>query len=90
MTVSTKDGVVTLTGTVKTYTEKREAEEAAGFVRGVTAVACELVVALPTLNSRSDDEIARAAANAIAWNTLLPDNKIHVFVDKDESRWRVR
>jgi len=38
-------------------------------------------VALPALNSRSDDEIARAAANAIAWNTLLPDNKIRVFVD---------
>jgi len=82
ITVSTKDGIVTLAGTVKTYPEKREAEEAAGFVRGVKAIACELVVALPTFNSRSDDEIARAAANAIAWNTLLPDNKIRVFVDK--------
>jgi len=79
--VSTDDGIVTLAGTVKTYPEKREAEEAAGFVRGVKAVACELSVALPALNSRSDDEIARAAANAIAWNTLLPDNKIRVFVD---------
>jgi len=36
---------VTLAGTVKTYPEKREAEEAAGFVRGVKAVACELSVA---------------------------------------------
>jgi osmotically-inducible protein OsmY len=80
--VSVKDGIVTLTGSVPSYPEKHTAEKAAGLVRGVKAVACELTVLLPALNSRSDQEIARAAADAIAWNTLLANAKIQVFVDK--------
>jgi osmotically-inducible protein OsmY len=80
--ISLKDGIVTLTGSVPSYPEKHVAEKAAGLVRGVKAVACELEVALPAFNSRSDQEIARAAADAIAWNTLLANAKIQVFVDK--------
>ncbi len=80
--VSVKDGIVTLTGSVPSYPEKHVAEKAAGLIRGVKAVACELDVALPAFNSRSDQEIARAAADAIAWNTLLANAKIQVFVDK--------
>jgi len=80
--VSVQDGVVTLSGHVPTYVEKREAEKVAGLVRGVKAVACELNVELPALLERSDEEIAHAAANAIAWNTLLPQDAIQVWVDK--------
>jgi osmotically-inducible protein OsmY len=80
--VSVRDGIVTLTGSVPSYPEKHEAEKAAGLVRGVKAVACELAVALPAFNSRTDQEIARAAADAIAWNTLLTNANIQVFVDK--------
>jgi osmotically-inducible protein OsmY len=80
--VSVEDGVVTLSGHVDNYPEKREAEKVAGMVRGVRAVACKLNVALPSRHERSDEEIARAAANAIAWNTLLPKGKIRVSVDK--------
>jgi osmotically-inducible protein OsmY len=80
--ISVKDGVVTLSGHVPTYAEKREAEKVAGLVRGVKAVACELEVKLPALLVRGDEEIARAAANAIAWNTLLPKDAIQVWVDK--------
>ena len=80
--VSVKDGIVTLTGSVPNYPEKHVAEKTAGLVRGVKAVACELAVALQVFNSRSDQEIARAAADAIAWNTLLATTKIQVFVDK--------
>ena len=79
--VSIQDGVVTLSGHVPTYAEKREAERVAGLVRGVKAVACELEVELPAVLERSDEEIARAAANAIAWNTLLPKDAIQVWVD---------
>jgi osmotically-inducible protein OsmY len=43
---------------------------------------CELAVALPSHFERSDEEIARAAANAIEWKTLLPKGKIQVWVDK--------
>jgi len=80
--VSIRDGIVTLTGSVPSYPEKHVAEKAAGLVRGVKAVACELSVALPAFNARSDQEIAKAAADAIAWNTLLTSGDIQVFVDK--------
>jgi len=80
--ISVKDGIVTLTGSVPSYPEKHTAEKAAGLVRGVKAVACELSVALPASNSRTDHEIAQAAADAIAWNTLLTNTNIRVFVDK--------
>ncbi len=80
--ISVKDGIVTLTGSVPSYPEKHTAEKAAGLVRGVKAVACELTVSLPAFNARSDHEIARAAADAIQWNTLLTNTNIQVFVDK--------
>lgn len=80
--VSVKDGIVTLTGSVPNYPEKHVAEKSAGLVRGVKAVAGELAIALPAINSRTDQEIAQAAANAIAWNTLLANTKIQVLVDK--------
>jgi osmotically-inducible protein OsmY len=80
--ISVKDGIVTLTGSVPSYPEKHAAEKAAGLIRAVKAVACQLNVALPAFNTRSDQEIARAAADAIAWNTLLTNTSIQVFVDK--------
>src|SRR5581483_2399636 len=51
-------------------------------VRGVKAVACELAVALPAANARTDEALAKAAACAIAWNTMLANTNIQVFVDK--------
>jgi len=80
--VTVQDGIVTLAGSVPHYPEKHAAEKAAGGVRGVKAVACELAVALPASNARTDEQIARAAATAIAWNTLLNNTSIEVFVDK--------
>jgi osmotically-inducible protein OsmY len=82
ITVSIRDGIVTLTGSVASYPEKHLAEQAVGVVRGVKAVASELSVALPSENSRTDQEIARAAADAVRWNALLPSATIQVFVDK--------
>lgn len=79
--VSVKGGIVTLTGHVCSYPERREAEKIAGQVRGARAVVCELEVALPASCERTDEEIARAAANAIEWNTLLPKGKIQVWVE---------
>lgn len=80
--ISVKEGIVSLTGSVPSYPEKHTAEKAAGLVRGIKAVACELAVALPAFSARTDQEIARAAADAIAWNTLLAKTNIQVFVDK--------
>ena len=59
--VSVKDGVVTLTGFVKSYTQKWEAERIAKRVAGVRAVANDLEVRLPVGSERPDPEIAREA-----------------------------
>jgi osmotically-inducible protein OsmY len=79
--VSVKDGVVTLTGHADSFPQKREAEKVAGLVAGVKAVACELEVALAPPDQPADEEIAGAASNAIARNTLLPNGTIQVWVD---------
>jgi osmotically-inducible protein OsmY len=57
--VSVKDGVVTLIGFVKSYSEKWQAEQAAKRVAGVAAVANDIEVRLPDSDARPDPEIAR-------------------------------
>ena len=51
-------GVVTLTGTVKSYTEKLAAERATERVHGVKAVANDIEVRLPGAARRTDADIA--------------------------------
>src|SRR3954462_6544289 len=68
--VSVKDGVVTLAGFVKSYTDKYEAESAAKRVAGVRGVANDLEVRLPAIDERPDPEIARDAVAAM--KSLLP------------------
>jgi osmotically-inducible protein OsmY len=80
--VAVKDGVVTLTGWVDTYTKRWAAEEAAHRVRGVKAVANDIEVRLGTGGERTDPEIAAAAARALQWDALLVPEKIDVTVSK--------
>ena len=79
--VAVKDGVVTLTGNVRSYAEKISAERAAMRVEGVRAVANEIEVKLPSLSERTDEDIARAAADALRWNVYIPADKVKVRVD---------
>jgi BON domain len=53
ISVSVDNRVVTLSGVVKSYPEKLEAERAAKHVRGVSAVRNELAVMLPASDQRS-------------------------------------
>ena len=78
--VVVKDGVVTLTGTVDTYMKKWRAEEVAHHVNGVIAVANEIQVR--SIGERTDSDIAAAAVHALSWNSMIPQGKIHVTVDK--------
>jgi osmotically-inducible protein OsmY len=80
--VVVKDAVITLTGYVGSYAEKHAAERAVSRIRGVKALASELEVRLPGLMERSDEDIARAAANAISWNASVPTGKVTVRVSK--------
>ena len=63
--LSAHNGVVTLTGFVRSYTDKYEAESAAKRVAGVIAVANDLEVRIPNIHQRPDPDIARDAAAAI-------------------------
>ncbi len=66
------DGIVTLTGCVHSYPEKWAAEKATLRVAGVKAVANNIEVKLPIESHRSDEDIARAAADALEWDSALP------------------
>jgi osmotically-inducible protein OsmY len=63
--VAVKDGVVTLTGFVRSYTQKWQAERDTKRVTGVTGVANDIVVRLPGSSERPDPEIARDAVAAL-------------------------
>lgn len=76
-----KSGVVTLSGHVPTYAQKRAAIRAALRIEGVKGVASDLNVQLPTDSRRSDGDIAEAAVRAIEWNATLPTEHIKVKVD---------
>jgi osmotically-inducible protein OsmY len=76
--VSVKQGVVTLTGFVRSYLDKYEAEAAAKRVAGVTAVANDIEVRLPGVDQRPDPEIARDAVASI--KTQLPVSWEHIKV----------
>jgi osmotically-inducible protein OsmY len=78
--VIVKDGVVTLTGTMTSYTAKYAAEEAAHRVRGVKAVANEIEVKLFPGTERSDADIAEAVVRAVERDALIPIEKLDVTV----------
>jgi len=80
--VAAKDGVVTLSGFVKSYAQRLAAEHAAERVSGVRAVAEELHVKLPGTIDLSDTDVAHRAVNAMKWDVEVPDAKIKVRVDK--------
>jgi osmotically-inducible protein OsmY len=80
--VTTRSGVVTLSGDVETFAEKRAAESATRRVKGVRGVAQELEVKLPFAAKRGDDSLATAALDRLAWESSVPHAAIKVKVEK--------
>lgn len=80
--VGVRDGIVTLTGRVRSYAEKMAAEHAVMRIRGVKAVASEIQVSLPGAHERADEDIARAAINVLLWNAVVPKDTVKVKVTK--------
>jgi osmotically-inducible protein OsmY len=78
--VSVKQGVVTLTGFVHSYTDKYEAEAAAKRVAGVVGVANDIEVRLRGTDQRPDPEIARDAVAAIKSRLPISYENIKVIV----------
>jgi osmotically-inducible protein OsmY len=79
--VAVKNGVVTLSGTVDTYLEKKTAEKAALKVAGVKGIAEDIEINLAFNHQKTDSELAQAAVDAMRWNVLVPDDKIKVKVE---------
>jgi hypothetical protein len=91
--VSVDSGVIVLSGTVRSLSEKWAAERAAERVRGVKAISDEIVVEPSGDFRRDDQDIARAAINALDWNASVPQGRIQVILQTAGSlstaRWMV-
>jgi osmotically-inducible protein OsmY len=80
--VAVHNGVVTLSGHVGSYLEKRTAERAVRKVNGVRAIAQELSVVLPGDRKVADDAIAERASRIIAWNVGAPPGAVQIKVER--------
>jgi osmotically-inducible protein OsmY len=78
--VTVDDSIVTLKGHVASYYAKREAVAVTQAVNGVKAVVDDLEVSLPSPSERKDEDLARAALDALAWNINVPKDAIKVTV----------
>jgi osmotically-inducible protein OsmY len=80
--VAVVDGIVTLTGSVKSFSDKWGIEHSAQQVDGVRSLAIGIDVMLPGMHERSDADIARAAENVLQWMTYAAPDRIKVKVEK--------
>jgi osmotically-inducible protein OsmY len=79
--VTVKDGIVTLTGTVDSYTKKQEAENAAKGVHGVNAIVEKLVVNFGSHWKKDDNDIAKEILSAFKWDWQVPNDCVKVTVE---------
>jgi osmotically-inducible protein OsmY len=79
--VTVKDGVVTLTGSVDSYSKKTEAETAAQCVAGVNAVIEHIKVEFSGNGKKSDSDIATEVLNAFKFNWEIPKDDVKVKVE---------
>ncbi len=80
--VAVDNGVVVLSGHLETFAEKWAVERAVQRVSGVPAMAVELDVRLEPHHQCSDAEIAAAIETAFQWHAAIPQDRIHVKVEK--------
>ena len=78
--VAVKDGIITLSGNVESYSNRYHAEHAAKRVSGVKAIANDLEVHLPSSSERTDEDIARAAVRVLENRTSMPRDRVKVTV----------
>jgi osmotically-inducible protein OsmY len=79
--VAVDKGVVTLSGLVPSFANKLLVEKAVRRVKGVRAIAEELVVRYASMPKTSDPEIAKRVADVLEWDSLIPRDKIKVAVE---------
>jgi osmotically-inducible protein OsmY len=79
--VAVKEGIVTLTGYVTSYFEKKISERIVKRVANVKAVVDELDVKLPGSSERSDLDIAESALLALQLHVLVPRDRVQLIVE---------
>ena len=80
--MAVENGVVTLTGHVRSYAEKLAVERAVQRVRGVHGIAEEIEIRYPADKKTADDQIAERAVSSINWNAQVPKDAVLVKVEK--------
>lgn len=78
--VAANDGVVTLTGLVRSYADRFTAERVVKRLSGVKAIANDLEVRLLGDSRRSDGDLAAAAVRALEWDVNVPNDRIKVHI----------
>jgi osmotically-inducible protein OsmY len=78
--VVANDGVVTLSGIVRSYSDKWNAEKIAKRVHGAQGVANDIEVVIDESEHRDDSDIATSAVNALNWNFSIPKDRIKLTV----------
>ncbi len=79
--VTAKGGIVTLSGTVNSYSKKINAENAAKKVEGVKAIAEDITINYGSSFKKNDTQIAESILNAWEYNWEVPEDKIKVKVE---------
>ncbi len=80
--VAVDDGVVTLSGHVKSYAEKMAAETAVRRVKGVRGIAEEIEVRFAGDKKTADDQIAKRALDVIEWASTIPQAAVKIKVQQ--------
>jgi osmotically-inducible protein OsmY len=80
--VAVADGVVMLTGHVKTYAERLAVEQAVRRVKGVKAIAEDIEVRPVTAKKTADEDIAKRALDIMTWDSSVPHEDIQVKVQQ--------
>ena len=78
--VAVKDGVVTLSGFIRSYAQKWQAERDAKRVSGVLGVANDLEVRLPAIHQKPDPDIAREIVQELRYDLPYSYNLVRVIV----------
>jgi osmotically-inducible protein OsmY len=75
------NGIITLTGSVDSYSKKIEAEEAAKKVSGVKAVVEKINIVFGNDDKKNDNEIAAEVLRSLKWNWKIPHKRIKIKVE---------
>jgi osmotically-inducible protein OsmY len=78
--VAVKSGVVTLTGYVRSYMQRLQAEDDAKRVSGVSGVANDIEVHVPGTETHTDPEIAREAVSQLKFELPFSYERIKTVV----------